>query len=362
MKKTIISLICFACFSITNQAQVGKEKEELSIFENPNNWKQEIIKFPIDWAPKLKLTGFEELLFTPKWSDPQSDEFWSLLIGWKVNTNAPLTLKEIEYNLYSYFDGLMKPNHWAKKFPEPKVILKNHKNSFNGIMTFFDGFHTGKVITVNIQGDQHFFKDHKKSIVSFRLSPQNYNSEVWNSLNNIKPKKEKNKGLIKLDSAWGKEIFPFPIGFAQNINYDGMAEVRFPPKGWRDPKHQNFWSYTYVWSINHTEEITAKELANNLEKYFDGLNSVDDKNKHKKATATILKINKKESTSFFKGKVKTFDRFATNKKITLSVLIESTYCKEKQKTVILFKFSPKDFTHQTWEMLKRIELVNNFCD
>lgn len=179
---------------------------------------------------------------------------------------------------------------------------------------------------------------------------------------NIYSQKPEETTLLKLDSTWGKEIFPFPISFAQNIDYTGIAEVRFPPKGWRDPNHQNFWSYTYVWSINHTKEIAAKELANNLEKYFDGLNRVDDNNKHKKATATILKVDKKASTTFFKGSVKTFDRFATNKKITLNVLIESTYCKESQKTVLLFKFSPKEFTHKTWEILKRIELTNNICN
>ncbi|CAM1342004.1 hypothetical protein [Tenacibaculum aestuarii] len=179
---------------------------------------------------------------------------------------------------------------------------------------------------------------------------------------NLYSQKPEEVNLLKLDNTWTKEVFPFPISFAQNINYDGMAEVRFPPKGWSDPKHQNFWSYTYVWNINHTEEITAKELANNLEKYFDGLNRVDGKNKYKKATATILKIDKKATTSFFKGRIRTFDRFATNKKISLNVLIESTYCKENKKTVLVFKFSPKKFTHKTWKMLKRIELVNNYCN
>ena len=35
------------------------------------------------------------------------------------------------------------------------------------------------------------------------------------------------ESLIKLDTTWGKEVFPFPIGFAQNIEYVGVAEVRF---------------------------------------------------------------------------------------------------------------------------------------
>ncbi|QOD59867.1 hypothetical protein H9I45_10955 [Polaribacter haliotis] len=170
------------------------------------------------------------------------------------------------------------------------------------------------------------------------------------------------ENLIKLDSTWGKEMFPFPIRFAKNINYTGVAEVRFPPKGWRTPEHTLFWSYTYVWSINFDEKITAKQLKQDLEKYFDGLNDVrDNHNIEQKATATIQRINKKKSTTFFEGKVDTYDHFATNKRIVLNVKIESNYCKKTQKTVILFKFSPKEFKHKVWETLNDIELVNKFC-
>jgi hypothetical protein len=72
-----------------------------------------------------------------------------------------------------------------------------------------------------------------------------------------------------------------------------------------------------------------------------------------------LKLKKKKQLLFFKGYVKIFDRFATNKMTTLNVLIESYYC--KKKTVILFKFSPKELKHKTWEMLEKIKLHKNVC-
>lgn len=176
--------------------------------------------------------------------------------------------------------------------------------------------------------------------------------------------KETYKNIIQLDSTWGKELFPFPIGFAQNINYKGTAEVRFPPKGWSNPKHPNFWSYTYAWSIQVNKKITESELTTNLEKYFDGLNRVDltnPKDYHRKTKAVIVQINEKSPTTFYKGHVVLFDRFATHKRLTLHVLIESNYCSKQQKTVILFKFSPKEFNHETWEMLRKIRLVKDFC-
>ena len=60
-----------------------------------------------------------------------------------------------------------------------------------------------------------------------------------------------------------------------------------------------------------------------------------------------------------KGSVKIFDRFATKKMITLNVLIESNYLEKEEKTIILFKFSPKDFKHKTWQTLNEIKLHNS---
>ena len=167
--------------------------------------------------------------------------------------------------------------------------------------------------------------------------------------------------LIKLDSTWGKEAIRFP---ARNMNYKGVGEVRFPPKGWINPKHDNFWSYTYAWNIEVNREIPEKELTLDLVKYFNSLNRIkmnDVKNKHY-STATVTKFKQTKSTTFFKGNVNIYDRFATKKRITLNVLIESYFCKKKRKTILLFKFSPKDYKHKTWEMLEKVRLISTLCD
>ncbi|QOD59866.1 hypothetical protein H9I45_10950 [Polaribacter haliotis] len=183
MKKIFLILFCFSVNLLLSQ-----ETEEFSILKNTKNWKKEIIKFPIDWAPDLKVSGFEELRFSPNWADAKSDEFWSLVIAWKIDATAIITIKEAEHNLKSYFDGLMKPNHWAKEFPNPKVKFKKDKNSpnnFTGEMTFFDGFHTGKVITVHIKGEQFFCKKQQKNVTVFRLSPKNSKHKIWKTLQEI---------------------------------------------------------------------------------------------------------------------------------------------------------------------------------
>ena len=167
--------------------------------------------------------------------------------------------------------------------------------------------------------------------------------------------------LIKLDSTWGQEVLRFP---ARSMDYIGVGDIRFPPKGWIHPEHTFFWSYTYAWKINVNRKIKAKELAIDLEKYFNSLNRVDvnDKNDNRKATAIIIKKKRKKSTTFFEGKVNTYDRFATNKRFVLNVKIESHFCKKNQETILLFTFSPKGFKHEVWKTLNSIKLQDNFCN
>jgi hypothetical protein len=166
--------------------------------------------------------------------------------------------------------------------------------------------------------------------------------------------------LIKLDTTWGQEVLRFP---GRNINYTGVAEIRFPPIGWIHPEHAFFWSYTYAWSIDLNRKITSKELETDLVKYFNSLNKVaiNDKTNKRKASATITEIKTKNSTTFFEGKIATYDRFATNKRFTLNVKIKSHFCKNLKKTVLLFTFSPKECTHEVWETLNNINLVDGVC-
>ncbi len=163
---------------------------ESSILSANDNWGKEIIKFPIEWAPKLILEGFEELRFSPHWSNAESDQFWSLIMAWKVNSSDELTTKEIEENFEAYFDGLMTPNHWATTFPKPTVIFvlnpeKDVTHSLVGKMKLFDGFHSGKLISLNIKVEQHFCKNVNKTIIIFRISPKNFEHTIWDELNNI---------------------------------------------------------------------------------------------------------------------------------------------------------------------------------
>ena len=191
---TLFALFIASNFCITGV--LGQETESRAILKAGDDWGKEIIVFPIEWAPKLHLEGFEELRFSPGWSSLENEHYWSLVMAWKIDTTNPLSLQELEYNLEAYFDGLMHPNHWATQFPEPIVLFSNETGNstpfqFRGKMKFFDGFHTGNVITVNILGEQHLNAEAKQSILIFRMSPQPITHTVWQGLGEITKLPEK---------------------------------------------------------------------------------------------------------------------------------------------------------------------------
>lgn len=187
LNSKFLSVVILLSLSFTVMAQ---DQTQASIVKADSTWRTEIIPFPIDWLPKLTLKGFEELRFAPNWSNLEHDQFWTLAMAWQVDATAEIPLEDLQFNLHHYFDALMHPNHWAKDFPAPTLILNGleHTESgmkFKGQLTFFDGFHTGKVMTVNILGNQSLCETTGRSVILFRISPKDYDEPIWDTLHAI---------------------------------------------------------------------------------------------------------------------------------------------------------------------------------
>lgn len=166
---------------------------------------------------------------------------------------------------------------------------------------------------------------------------------------------EQSPSLLVTDTTWSKEIFHFPINFAQEIKYEGIEDARFP-KGWSKKDSSTFWSYVFAWHINLNTEPTEKDLENNLQLYFNGL-------MNKPTTlAVFLKTGDAQGIATYKGKVSTFENFFTKEPITLNVLVEKHYCAQKKKSIIVFRFSPKEFSDDVWLKLKAVKLNGDVCD
>ena len=170
--------------------------------------------------------------------------------------------------------------------------------------------------------------------------------------------------VFTTDSTWIKEIIKFPIGFAQDIKYEGFEDLRFP-QGWSKEDSPNFWSYVWAWNINSIEEPTTSDLEKNTQLYFDGLLGLDfykiNDIKVPRTNAVFIKKETVKGNQQFVGKVKTFDTRYTKQPMTLNVLVQHYYCEVKKKTIIVFRYSPKPFDDNVWNKLKEVKLRADAC-
>lgn len=75
-----------------------------------------------------------------------------------------------------------------------------------------------------------------------------------------------------------------------------------------------------------------------------------------------IKLRKTKNTiPTYTGTIETYDAFTTKKMILLNVIIEVHFCKSKNQYLPFFKISPRDFEHQSWELIHHTRLRDNIC-
>lgn len=175
---------------------------------------------------------------------------------------------------------------------------------------------------------------------------------------------EKQKVDLLTAANWGQEIIHFPLHFAKEIKYEGVEDIRFA-KGWSTIDSPEFWTYAFVWDINITKAPTEQQLEKDMQYYFDGLMKIVNKDASfvvPKTSALFLKQESNLSVTKFIGKINVYDAFNTKKMINLYVSVAHYYCKQKKRSMLLFRFSPKEFKHSVWTKLNNIQLRSKVCD
>ena len=161
-----------------------------------DGWGIERFPIPIDFAPKIPYKGVEDVRFTPGWSKPQSDEYWSYAFLWYVEGVQMIDSKTIENNLSMYFDGLVNRN--IEKRELPKDLIKKTKADFRKLSTpetADESTFTGTIEMVDYMSKKPMVlqaKVHLKrcsssnyTIIFHQFSPQKRNSAVWAKLNEL---------------------------------------------------------------------------------------------------------------------------------------------------------------------------------
>ncbi len=77
----------------------------------------------------------------------------------------------------------------------------------------------------------------------------------------------------------------------------------------------------------------------------------------------FLLLTKENSNgiSKFSGTVNIYDSFVTKRPLLLNVRVEKQNCEQNNKTIILFRFSPKEFDNVIWNTLEKIKIQKSIC-
>lgn len=158
---------------------------------------------------------------------------------------------------------------------------------------------------------------------------------------------------------WGVEHFPLPPGFAAQMIYKGVEDIRFAP-GWGDSTSGEYWSYAYLWWLPGTPKIDAAGLQQGLKAYYSGLvgsNITNRKIPEDRVVPVNVTLKKIKETAgdleTYTGDIHMLD-YMTGKPIILNTLIHIRNCDLLKHTAVFVEISPKPFAHSTWKEFNKI--------
>jgi hypothetical protein len=173
------------------------------------------------------------------------------------------------------------------------------------------------------------------------------------------PQKWQPPYTLPTPQGWNMERFPFPIGFAPSILYQGVEDLRFTP-GWADPKSEQYWTYSFLWFLEGSQNINEHILEQSLFSYYTGLvgRNIESRKIPKEKLFTVaVRVDKIKAYSgdsgTYSGTLNMLDYMA-QKPIALNFLIHVRTCTGKKNTFVFFEISPKPSSHPIWSDLNQI--------
>jgi hypothetical protein len=162
---------------------------------------------------------------------------------------------------------------------------------------------------------------------------------------------------LPIPKDWTIERFLIPIGFAPQISYKGVEDIRFTP-GWSKVKNDDYWSYAFLWYLEGEVKINSRIIESNLKAYYTGLIGVNGRSIPAEKLIPVVTSFKKTrkvngDLKTYIGTIKMVD-YMTQKPITLNCKAHLKSCLGENKTFIFCELSPKPLSHNIWLSLDKL--------
>lgn len=152
---------------------------------------------------------------------------------------------------------------------------------------------------------------------------------------------------------WGIERFPIPIGFAPQIPYKGVEDIRFTP-GWAKATSDEYWSYAFLWYLDGDVKMDAKIIESNLQQYYSGLIKANGSDNSNPVITTFKEVAKDSNDlKTYIGTISMLN-YMTQQAIVLNCKVHVKSCSGETKTFIFYELSPKPLTHSVWQSLDKL--------
>lgn len=190
-------LLLFCLLSIVSTFQTFAQEQEDSItaiLDTPKNWRSELIKFPLGFAPSIDYEGVEDIRFAEGWADKSSEQFWTYAFIWSLDKNPKLTEKSLRDNMEVYFDGLMQAVGKGKGL-KPEEINKTlalfqkaayTTSDFIGKILIYDAFFLQDQITLNLKVKSNYCQKTEKYHALFYIAPKDLEDDFWEIFKEVK--------------------------------------------------------------------------------------------------------------------------------------------------------------------------------
>lgn len=150
--------------------------------EAPDDWRGEVIPFPLGFAPEIPLKGLEELRFAPGMFKAEQPDYFSYTFLWWLEGKPTLSTTDLEAHLMAYYVGLYKAvsKKAEKKTDHFKVSVSQGKGgTYTGTIDWVDPFVTEKPLKLHMKIRRWRCEAQEREALFFELSPQPTSHEVW---------------------------------------------------------------------------------------------------------------------------------------------------------------------------------------
>jgi hypothetical protein len=165
------------------------------VLKEPAGWRFERMPVPPQFAPEIKLSGFEEIRFAPGMFDNTSPNYFTCVLVISAEGAPPVGAPELKDFLEKYYRGLSVGVGRRKGLsPDPAQMNaavtpaasgEDAKNRYAAAVTFFDSFTDGRKITLNVEAHVLRRPESGKTYLALLVSPQPKDNAIWGKLREI---------------------------------------------------------------------------------------------------------------------------------------------------------------------------------